>query len=335
MLISCCLIGFGRIGQIHYKNITFSLNRSKWKLLYIVESQEKIDNVNEIIKDPEIIATSSLETALNDPKVNCVFICSPTNMHHYHIITCLKYNKHVFCEKPIDETIENINHCYDYAEKNNLHLFCALNRRFDNEICKLKTNIHSIGNINQIISITRDYPYPNAHFLKNSSGLFNDCALHDIDYINWILDDKPKYVYVTARCCKPSNISADEYDDSSILMEYSSGIRAFIYCSRISKTYDQRVEIFGDQGILTVINPYGDVDTFTNYDRYICFQHRYEQSYMNELEYFYNVIVKKESMLITKEDCLTNLRIIKACQESCNSKKRVEVNYDIHLKNVI
>ena len=204
MKISCCLIGFGRIGQIHYKNIIYAHNRNYWDILYIIESKDKIKRTNEILQNKEIIVTTEFNKALKDPKITCVFICSPTYMHYSHIMSCLQNGKHVFCEKPIDENINNIKECYDYAKLKKLHLFCGYNRRFDNKISMLKTNIHSIGNINQIISITRDYPYPNVDFLKNSSGLFNDCALHDIDYINWILDDKPVTVYASAKSSKPS-----------------------------------------------------------------------------------------------------------------------------------
>ena len=333
MQISCCLIGFGRIGQIHYKNIIDGHNRNYWNLLYIIESEKEVQRVNEILQDKKITVTTSLDKVLNDPKINCIFICSPTHMHYSHIMKCLQHGKHVFCEKPIDENIENIKKCYDFAKSKHLHLLCAYNRRFDNKISMLKTNIHSIGDINQIISVTRDYPYPNVNFLKASSGLFNDCALHDIDYINWILDDKPVTVYASAKSSKPSEISGDQLDDSCIIMEYSNKIRAFIYCSRISKTYDQRIEIFGDKGNLTVENPYGNINLFTQYGRNISFDRRYEQSYINELSYFYNVLTNKEPMLITKEECINNLIIIKACEESYRTEKKVLINYGYKLRD--
>tara|TARA_B100000508_G_scaffold140772_1_gene143344 strand:+ start:4548 stop:5552 length:1005 start_codon:yes stop_codon:yes gene_type:complete len=325
--IPCCLIGFGRIGQIHYKNIINSTNRNQWNILHIVEDEKMIDEVTNKMQYKDVNVTSSLEEALNDPKVKCVFICSPTHMHYSNIMTCLKYDKHVFCEKPISENIEEIQKCYDYAKSKNLHLFCAYNRRFDNEICKLKTNIHSIGKINQIICITRDYPYPNVDFLKNSSGIFNDCVIHEIDFINWVLDDKPLSVFANAKKSKPSEISGDQIDDSSITMEYSNGICVFIYCSRISKTYDQRVEIFGDEGNLTIKNPFGEINTFTQYGRNISFKQRYEASYINELTYFYKVVNKEEPMIITKDDSVTNLTIIKACEESCKTEKKVLIEY--------
>ena len=63
-----------------------------------------------------------------------------------------------------------------------------------------------------------------------------------------------------------------------------------------------------------------EINTFTQYGRNISFKQRYEASYINELTYFYKVLNKKEPMIITKDDSLTNLTIIKACEESCKTE---------------
>ena len=318
------LVGYGRIGEIHGKNIQHSSN---FKLKYIIDNESRIEKIKKSILDDSIIITTNFEKALEDKNVSAVFICSPTHLHYSHIMESLKHDKHVFCEKPISDKIDEIEECFNYAESKNLKLFCALNRRFDNEICKLKTNISSIGNVNQLISITRDFPYPSIDFLKNSSGLFNDCALHDIDFINWILEDVPKFVYVSAKITKPIEISGGIIDDSCIHLEYSSGTRVFIYCSRISKTYDQRIEIIGEDGILEVKNPYGNITEFTDKKQNISFIDRYEESYKNELEYFYNLMVGREALLINKEECLNNLCIIHACNQSYETKSKIKIKY--------
>ena len=337
MTVSCCLLGYGRIGKIHFKNIMTGSRFNKWKLSYIVERESEIENINNELKDNfyanSVKTTTDLKLMLSDSEIECVIICTPTYMHFSNIMDCLKNGKHVFCEKPIDENIGNIRSCYDLAESKNLNLFCAFNRRFDNEISKLKTNIHTIGNIHQVISITRDYPYPHANFLKTSSGLFNDCAIHDIDFLNWILDDKPISVYASGKISRPEEISANKMDDSSIIMEYKDGKRVYIYCSRISKSYDQRVEIFGDRGNLKVDNPYGSYESFIKYDRSISFINRYEQSYINELNYFYNVMIGKETSFISKEDCINNLIIVKACEKSFETKKKVLIEYNYKVRD--
>ena len=93
-------------------------------------------------------------------KLNIVIICTPTNTHFQLIQDCLNNGKHVMCEKPLANSIANISNCYDLAHTKNLVLLCALNRRFDPEIIRLKEQINSIGNIYQVTTISHDYPYP-------------------------------------------------------------------------------------------------------------------------------------------------------------------------------
>ncbi len=84
----------------------------------------------------------------------------------------------------------------------------------------------------------------------------SDCAVHDIDYINWLLDDHPINVFVTGNRVMTEDIGAGELDNAIIIMQYSSGILVNINLSRISKNYDQRIEIYGINGKLCMHNPY-------------------------------------------------------------------------------
>ena len=61
------------------------------------------------------------------------------------------------------------------------------------------------GKIHQINTISRDFPYPSYNYLKISSGIFSDCAVHDIDFINWILELRKREYYQ-----KPSTIRREK-----------------------------------------------------------------------------------------------------------------------------
>ena len=57
--------------------------------------------------------------------------------------------KHVFCEKPISFTSEEVKDCYKTAQQSNKILFCGFNRRFDIHHQELKTSITEgkLGNV--------------------------------------------------------------------------------------------------------------------------------------------------------------------------------------------
>ena len=332
-----CLFGYGRIGKIHYNNI---MNNSLINLKYIHEVENRVNavynEINDITENNENIdkikkikVTSSLKEVLEDKEVNICIICTPTQFHYNVIIESLKHGKHVFCEKPLSSIENEIKESYTLAASQNLILLCALNRRFDPKIFQLKQSLQNIKPIHQIITISRDYPYPTFDYLKISSGIFSDCAIHDIDYVNWLLDDKPINVNVTGNIVKPYNVGAGELDNAIIIMQYSNGIIVNINLSRISTNYDQRVEIYGANGKLTMSNPYQD----KNYLFPISFQERYSESYENELTHFLNVIQKKETIKVSMDDCLNCLRVVEACEESFKTSSKISVKYADGFRN--
>ena len=256
--MKCALLGFGRAGKIHYNNI---LNSSaNLELAYIFDT--RIDEINKELNN-SVCVTNNFNDILNDFSIQAVIICTPTNLHFRFIKLSLENGKHVLCEKPLSYHENEINECYKLAEKNNLVLLCAFNRRFDPQIIKIREDLHrnKIGKVHQINTISRDYPYPTYNYLIISGGIIHDCAVHDIDFINWILNDKPISVYVTGNIVTPYNINGGTLDNAIIILEYSNGILVNINCSRISTNYDQRIEIYGERGTLISSNPYQEFDT--------------------------------------------------------------------------
>ena len=313
--MNVALLGHGRAGKIHYNNL-ISNKSVNLKYIYDIQTSHIVLNNN------NIKITSKIEDIL-EKDVDFVIICTPTYTHYELIIKCLNSGKHVMCEKPLADKKEEIKHCYECARKNNKVLLCCLNRRFDNNIQKLKKDYNDkiIGNAHIINTISRDFPYPKYDYLKISSGIFHDCAIHDIDFINFILDDKPISVYATGNKIKDENQNANTLDNAFIILEYRNKLIANIYCSRISNNYDQRIEIFGEKGTLLSKNPYLDDKNP------ISFPERYNYSYKEELKHFVNVINNKEKIIISEEDCLNCYDILEACEKSFEKLKKISIIY--------
>ncbi|VVU95581.1 Myo-inositol oxygenase [seawater metagenome] len=296
--------GYGRAGQLHYINM---ISKNDLQLKYVYDP---------IISEKGQLFINDIDIILNDPEIETVMICTPTHLHYQHIKLCLENNKNVFCEKPISNNETEIVECYALAEQKKKHLFCAFNRRFDPNIISLKKNINTIGHLQNILSISKDYySYPKQIYLETSQSIFHDYAIHDIDFINWILNDKPISVFCTGNKTKSDNINTRHLDNVVIIMEYSNGLIVTINCSRITQQYDQRIEIQGDKGILLSEN------------QKISFPERYKISYMKELDYFIKLITSNDKNNITKEECINNLIIANACQKSIDTSSKVSIKY--------
>jgi myo-inositol 2-dehydrogenase / D-chiro-inositol 1-dehydrogenase len=82
--------------------------------------------------------TDDAMDVINDPEVDAVWICSPSQYHAEQIKAAAAKKKHVFCEKPIAtdlaETVEAINACNEAGVK----LMIGLQRRFDQNFERVK-----------------------------------------------------------------------------------------------------------------------------------------------------------------------------------------------------
>ena len=314
-ILNIVIFGFGRAGKIHYKNLMLNNN---FNLTHIVEIYDISSKIDKMVKYVNYNDNNKVDEIFNDNKIHCIIIASPTKTHYELIMKALKNNKNVFVEKPIVEEYIQIKKCFELSKLKNLKLFVGYNRRFDPIISKIKQRVQNneIGFVNYAITISRDFPYPSDNFLSISGGVFHDCATHDIDYMNWILNDKPNYVYVNVEDNKTKKYN---FDHISINFKYSKGTIVSMNLSRLSTSYDQRCEFYGSKG--EIIN-----NSFTPNCK-LSFPDRYDSAFKNELQEFYNCIVNNTEPSVTEQDCLNNLIIANACQDACDKQEKIIIKY--------
>jgi len=102
------LIGAGRIGKMHATNIANNFPEVKLKSI----ADPSIDK--ELIESLKIEnCYTNPDRIINDDKIHAVIITSPTPTHINYINKCAKNNKHIFCEKPIALTVNEIKKVID------------------------------------------------------------------------------------------------------------------------------------------------------------------------------------------------------------------------------
>ena len=223
-------------------------------------------------------------------------------------------------------------HCYKVAETHNIPLLCAFNRRFDPTIHsvnnKVKNNV--IGKVQVIKTTSRDSPLPTIDYLKISGGIFHDCCVHDVDLICWIMGEAPHTVFCLANAFHSEIGELNDVDTVGVIMKFPSGAIGQIDLSRHSVYgYDQRVEVFGANGMLTSDNSSALNVTHSHtagsslHPIKFSFPQRYAEAYNLELLHFINVIRKKESLLVSKDDVLRSFNIVEAIEKSYQTGKPV------------
>ena len=246
------LIGCGRIGRVHADSVAAS---SRAELARVYDPvPDAAREVGERFGAPH---TTDVDAVLSDGSIDAVVIASPTPTHVDLMTRAVRAGKGVLCEKPIDLDVARVDACWAEIGTADPVVMVGFNRRFDPSFADVRARVAAgeIGRLEQLTIISRDPAPPPAGYVATSGGLFRDMTIHDLDMARFFLGE---VVEVTAR---GSNLISDEIagagdvDGAVTLLRGESGAVATIVNSRrCAFGYDQRLEAFGERGMLAAAN---------------------------------------------------------------------------------
>lgn len=326
-MLNVALLGAGRIGQIHAGNI------AAHPQCRLVKVMDVFAEAAEALAEKHGAQVSTLDDILSDESIGLVAICSSTDTHADLIEAAARAKKAIFCEKPVDLSLERVKRCLETVRENNVPLMIGFNRRFDPSMARLKASLDNgeIG-VTEIITISsRDPGAPSADYIKTSGGLFRDMTIHDFDMARWLLDEEPISVYAAASSLVDPQIKAlGDVDTAIVTLTCASGKMAVITNSRrASYGYDQRIEVHGSEGMLAVANHPENSMVKSVASGVIAqkpmhfFLQRYAAAYRNELATFIAQLNNGESVQPGGEDGLQALLLANAALESLKTGKPV------------
>jgi len=313
--LKTALIGVGRMGLVHLRH---AFSNPRFQMTYVLdESEEHGQNIAEEFRlkyAPDIQSIAD--------EIDAVICVSPTKTHKSYIEQCAQLGLHVLCEKPVAESKEEIEECFNICSNANVTLVTGFQRRFDPMWRLFKKEIKELDSpIEAFRMVDGDHPMPPVSFLKNSGGIFMDLALHDFDQLQWIFQEPIKTVQARVSTFSPAvkavQTSQSLLEDSctiSLVME--SGALATIHANRRSKTYDQRMEVFTGKGTISTGHDPNDPIIPEKYNS--CLD-RYRESYYNLLNHFADRIMFNVLPEVTKEEIIANTVIAELCEQSARA----------------
>jgi myo-inositol 2-dehydrogenase/D-chiro-inositol 1-dehydrogenase len=335
--LNFALFGLGRAGQFHLKNLA---SHPRCRLLHVVDvDKERADAIG---NKYHCKSSTSPEEALKDPQVHAVIIATPTHTHYELLLKSIEAGKSIFTEKPVSINLHEIDEVYNLAKAKNVPILCGFNRRFDRSWQKVKEAVRrgDIGQAQIIRSTARDSPVPSVEYLKTSHGFFHDSGVHDIDVLRWVLGEEPTEVYSITESYLPEIKNLGDVDTIIMVFRFKSGCMGTIDMSRKSVYgYDQRLEVFGNKGLVQVQNPLTTTASFSSENGVLSdniqfsFPQRFAEAYFRELESFVSVILDKapaEPHLWPTHTDVRNVHIIAdAARDAANKGHSVKINYDL------
>ena len=189
-----------------------------------------------------------------------------------------------------------------------------------------------IGKLEKIIITSRDPAPPSLEYLRTSGGIFKDMMKHDFDLARFYLDDKDEFNSIFATGSNMQNKTFDRLKDfelATCVLKSKKGVQCIITNSRhCSFGYDQRVELFGNKGMLISGNKKeNDIETYnsksTNNKSLLMnfFVERYWESYKNQLDDLSKMKNKKFKPLAGFEDGRISILLAEKAIISTKSKK--------------
>ncbi len=320
--------GVGRIGKIHLENIL-----QHFPNIEIALVADPSEEAEKYVLGKNLNFSNDYNNIIKNPDIEAVIICSPTDTHANFVERAAQSGKHIFCEKPLDLSLQTVVKTLDIVKKSGVKLMLGFNRRFDPNFLKIKSMVDS-GKIGdpQILKITsRDPGPPPISYIKVSGGLFMDMAIHDFDMARYIMNKEVVEVYSRgAVLVDPAIGDAGDIDTALTTLTFEDGTMANIDNSRKAVYgYDQRLEVFGSKGMVKADNNFPDNHQYFSADGIHgslplnFFLERYTTSYLNELEAFFKSVQNGEDLPVSGKDGLEAMKIALAALKSVMEKRPV------------
>lgn len=252
--------------------------------------------------------TNNYKELIKDADIDLIAISTQHNTHAKFVIEALEAGKHVYCEKPMCLTLDELNKIEDVYKFSKGELFIGLNRRHAPLIKKIKKNL-STDKIPAVYDYIANVGFiPEDHWTqdeKNGGGRIIGEAIHFIDTIQYL--DGSKLLSINVSFAQ--NNAFPKKDNAIISLMFESGaIGNVIYTSMGSKKYPkEQLRVFSNGVVCEMdnyikMNQYGSIKKKT-------VKLRQDKGIKDEYEFIYKVIRGEASNTVIK-DAFVSHRII-------------------------
>lgn len=328
-----CVFGAGRMGARHIANIAAHQTA---ELSYIVDPDLK--RAQSLAARYGAVAVLDPATPLADESVDAVIIASATNTHVDLIIAAATAGKAILCEKPIDLDMARVEMCGEAIAGCAARIMIGFQRRFDPTHRAVKQAVEQgdVGSVEVVTIISRDPSPPPAAYIAVSGGQFHDQMIHDFDMGLWLtgVSGKVELFAMASNLVDPEIGKLGDTDTAQVLMRFENGAFCRIDCSRRAVYgYDQRVEVFGSNGMISSSNL--QKTAIERHTRQFTagrdvlvpdFMERYGPTYASELDAFVEAVRTGRKIDCDFESGKRALKLADAARASNRSRKPVVVD---------
>ena len=329
------VIGVGRIGRMHAGLIAHQVPGAA--LGAVFDAHEPL--ARDVAAELGVPAVGAVHEIF-DSELDAVAICSSSDTHVELMVAAAQAGKAVFCEKPVSLDLAELDRALgavqDAGGGAGVPFQIGFNRRFDPAHASVREAVASgaVGEPHLVRISSRDPAPPPLEYVKSSGGLFLDMMIHDFDMARYVTGTEVVEVFARGAVrVDPLFAEAGDIDTALVTLVHEDGcLTAIDNSRRAAYGYDQRVEVFGSEGMAASENPCahtGSVITAAGVKRppnpYF-FLERYLPSYVREWEAFVDAVKRGEDPPVSTADARAPLVIGLAAGRSLREGRPVRVD---------
>ena len=225
-------IGLGGIGQRHLRNFISLIDRPVEIFAFrevhsesVITNNLAVDEHRSVTNEYPIRVFTDIKVALSQcPDVT--FICNPTSKHVEFSLLAAKAGSHVFIEKALSNSMDNVDELIRVVSENNLISHVGYQMRFHPLVARLKHALHIrlLGKLINVEAYVGEY-MPGWHKYEDYRTLYASrkdlgggvviSQIHEIDIVQWLFG-YPKLVFSLGG--KLSDLHIDVEDIASSLL---------------------------------------------------------------------------------------------------------------------
>jgi predicted dehydrogenase len=210
-------------------------------------------------KNGFVTASTDTETAFKNSSINTIVIATRHNQHARQVCDALIAGKHVFVEKPLALSLEEIN---EIEKAYNSHagkyqLMVGYNRRFAPHVQKMKSLLSSVTRPKVFIMTMNAGFIPDDHWtqdLEVGGGRIIGEACHYIDLMRYLAGSE--IASSAAVCIGGQHGMGITEDKASITLTFVDGsVGTIHYLANGGKAFPkERIEVFSNDAVLQLDN---------------------------------------------------------------------------------
>lgn len=334
------IVGCGTISGVHAQVLRESKNG---KVVSAFSRNE--NNLKKITDEYSIKGYPNYDLFLNDPDIDVVSICTPSGTHLDYAEKAALAGKHVIIEKPIEVNIERAHRIIDVCKTNNVRLAVIYQNRFTDDVIKMKEAIAG-GEIGKIFMAdayikwyrTQEY-YDSAAwrgtFELDGGGVLINQAIHTIDLLLWLAGNVET---VSANIGTFTHKNIEGEDNAVALLKFANEAIGVIEASTsIIPVFKRKIEIHGENGTAVLegdnfklLKAEEDLEkpevTKSNSGGSSPLAGFSIEPHKKQFEQIIDAIINDEETIVSGEESLKSLALVKAIYESSKQNKTINLN---------